>query len=510
MVEESATNSNSWLKLIYTYPLLVLSALFLLVVFFIFNHITGRSLWLDEALVANSLKVPFLKIYTQVIYSNQSILYLYVIKLWSLVFGESELALRSFSAFFAWLLVVLMYFSGKVFFKNKTVGFWAATLASTNYFLIWFGTQVRPYTFSTFLGLLSYFFFIKTLRQRCRKNFLFYVLSTVLSLYTHPWAFLVFFTQAVIAGFYFRDKPRLQLFLIQLLIIFLALPSLWIVFFLGQSNVTSWLKPPNLGVFWESLKYLSYGSGWVYLGLSLTAIFCLPFAKKLNTKTEIWLIPSLFLYFVLPLGLAWLVSQIRPAYAVGRYEIMVLPAFLLLLSRFWSSMTHRYMVVVAILVLMGFCYNSIEMDRKMIAGYQTNDRLLAQKLLKRIKPEDTVITTDLSWASMTYYFSRLPHIQSFLYLSYPQEISQEHPCWENIDAMVKKSSFYEREAVILAEKLKARGGVIWVLFKEGNPINELLIKELNKRFKLVSNEPLPSPRQPMWLDAVLIFKTSDK
>ena len=115
---------------------LVLSGLLLLAGFFIFDHITSRSLWLDEALVANSLKTPLLKIHTQVIYNNQSILYLYVIKLWSLGIGESEWSLRSFSALFAFLLIILMYFCGRELFKNKAAGLWSAGLAATNYFLI--------------------------------------------------------------------------------------------------------------------------------------------------------------------------------------------------------------------------------------------------------------------------------------------------------------------------------------------------------------------------------------
>lgn len=501
--------------------LFVIGGCLLMAGFFIFDHITDRCFWIDEALMANALSAPFFQIYRAGLVGGGEyypLFYIYTLKFWSLIFGDSELAIRCFSAFFGLVLIIFIYQAGRYIFRSKKVGFWAAFLASTNYFLIWFSTQGRQYTLAALLGLLSYYFFFKLIRLPKKLIYIFYVFFTLAGIYTHPWLSLIFASQ-LLALFCFRKDilNYLKIFLNQIIIILFSIPNALMVFHLGKIGATSWMNQVGISAFFESFKNLSFGSSWLYLIFSVIAlIFLLEQKAKLkekrvDIKQRKFINFNLGLYLLFPLVSALIISQFRPVYVVGRYEMVVLPAFILILANLFSKIKIRYILLLMISLLIIFAFKSVVNDRNYVYGLESNDKITADFLLGEIKNGDTIIATDLNWSIFYYYFSHLDKDKDkkFDLISFPQEIMNEHPGWQNLNKMIKEKSRYEKEAEELALKLKEQKEEkteIWVLYYSLNPINEILYKELEQNFSLVNVQKLPELRQPSWFDMILVFK----
>lgn len=491
--------SFSWLKFKYLIVLICL----ILAYFFIFDHIGARALWTDEALIANSLSVPFDGFYQEAVDSQHLLFYFFSLKSWSLIFNDSEFALRGFSALFGLLIILVIFFVAKDIFKSRKVAWLACFLASVNYFLIWFSTQARPYTLAAFLGLVSFWFFIKLIRDFKKPFFFFYILFTVLGIYTHPWLSLIFVSQVLTLILFY--KKDLKIFLGQLIILILSIPNFLILLTLSQSNSTNWIGQVGINDLLSSFKYFTFGSSWLYLIFGLiTLIFVLSKQKKISSERKL-INSALYLYLFFPLVSAFLISQFKLIYVVARYEMVLLPAFLLIVAYWFSQVKSKYFFYFLIPLFLIFTFKSVIDDRAYVNKFETNDRLTAQELILEIKENDVVIATDLSWTVFKYYFDHLTDREIDL-ISFPQEIMQEHPGWINREEMINQKEEYFGQAEDLVKRLKQKNiSSVWLLYRENNMIYEFLYQKLNQEFQLREVRPSPVFKQQSWVDLILVF-----
>lgn len=113
----------------------------------IFMNCVGRSLWLDEAMLAYSFSKRSLFTLTSGIFEwDQSapVLYLYLVKLLTLVFGNTEFVLRSFSIFSYVFVLFLSWFAAKRLFRIKYPILVSAFLANMN-FLLQYSNMFKQY-----------------------------------------------------------------------------------------------------------------------------------------------------------------------------------------------------------------------------------------------------------------------------------------------------------------------------------------------------------------------------
>lgn len=493
------------------YNFLFLVSCLIVAAVFIFDHIGVRSFWLDEAAVGNILRSPIGSLFTKSLTGGHPASYIFVLKLWSLFFGDGEVALRSFSAVCTLLTIVLLYRFSAEFFPRTAVKYWASFLAATNYFLIWHSSQAKGYPFIALFGLLSYYFLLKIILHRFGILLLAgYFAATVIGAYTHPWFFLIFGSQwlVLLLAKPFFTKFRTVLFC-QLSILIVSAPGWLGLISVTGKGASDWIPRTNLGILGESLGFVAQNLFWGYL---LAAAVSGYFMIKLKNRLQINIFPlwSLIFYLFFPLLAAVFISQFIPAYVADRYEIMILPAFFLLLGILLSHINSKNLsFAIGGLIILG-AIGAVNSDRDQaisLASY--DDRKAAVRLWEKVKDGDTIITTDLSYAPFDYYFYHLNQNQqkSFALISFPQEIS-EHPAWKSLPKMLSRQKNYQNEAKNLAEKLK--GGddkTIWVVFNSSNPLDKFLYDELKSNFELISSEPLPPVHQPLWFDSILAFQS---
>jgi 4-amino-4-deoxy-L-arabinose transferase-like glycosyltransferase len=158
-----------------------------------FYRLDGQSLWADEgnsvALAGRSLA----GITYGAAYDIHPPLYYYLLHFWIQPFDSSEFAVRSLSAVIGILLVCLTFLLGRRLF-DSWVGLVAAFLSAISPFQVYYSQEARMYILLAALSALSIYFFLRFMEAEAadtgRQQSLslwagFYILATVLALYTH-------------------------------------------------------------------------------------------------------------------------------------------------------------------------------------------------------------------------------------------------------------------------------------------------------------------------------------
>lgn len=113
----------------------------------IFMNTLGRSLWLDEAYLVSSLKNRTLLNLTSTpldYIQSAPVIYLYIVKILMMLFGESEAVLRLFSIFSYALTIFLSYYASKKVFDCKYPLLCGAFVANID-FLLKYSNVFKPY-----------------------------------------------------------------------------------------------------------------------------------------------------------------------------------------------------------------------------------------------------------------------------------------------------------------------------------------------------------------------------
>lgn len=128
-------------------------------------HNTDISLWHDEAFSALYIKYPWSEMMYRIGLDVHPPLYYIALRLWHYIFGDSLLALRSFSVLFGVGIIPLSYLFVKETFQNHKAALWTALLIAVNPFQIQYVTEVRMYTFGAFFALLAAYLLVKALKS---------------------------------------------------------------------------------------------------------------------------------------------------------------------------------------------------------------------------------------------------------------------------------------------------------------------------------------------------------
>jgi uncharacterized membrane protein len=137
---------------------------------------------------------------TQIMHEGHPPLYFVLLKLWSYLFGSSEVALRSFSLCCGLIsfLVLFNLFRRKA---EQTYTAWAVlVMLIFNPFLFYFFTEARMYAFAFLLATFSFRYWLVYQKERKLKShaFLYFCLSSIGLLYTHYYGIFFLSTLAFV------------------------------------------------------------------------------------------------------------------------------------------------------------------------------------------------------------------------------------------------------------------------------------------------------------------------
>ena len=266
--------------------------------------------------------------------------------------GKTEFIFRLPFAFSGILTVFVAYKFGSLLFTKKE-GLITAFLLAISPFHIIYSRDARMYSLFTLFSLLSYLFFYIAVKKNKWSHWLFYSLSTSLSLYTHYFTLFLILSQ-IAAIFTFKNffssedlnfknifNSRIFHFLLSLcLIVLLFVP--WAPYFIRQLTISQIFIPSaSLGniILWvldETFRWLGAGSGTgLFFFLLLFAFGIFTSIRKFNEQTFFLLLVfflSLLSSIVLVITVQWLFQP--------RYILFILPFYLILVARGISETTN--------------------------------------------------------------------------------------------------------------------------------------------------------------------------
>ncbi|MDB2463805.1 glycosyltransferase family 39 protein [Flavobacteriaceae bacterium] len=124
---------------------------------------------------------------TQILHEGHPPLYFVLLKLWSYIFGSSELGLRSFSLCCGLLSFLVFFTLFRTKSTNKYTAWGVLLMLIFNPFLFYFFTEARMYALSFLLAALSFRYWLcfQENKKVKSKEFLYFCLSAIALLYTH-------------------------------------------------------------------------------------------------------------------------------------------------------------------------------------------------------------------------------------------------------------------------------------------------------------------------------------
>ena len=153
-----------------------------------FHQLTRQSLWSDEGNSVALARRGFVEIARRTAFDIHPPLYYWLLKLWTAVFGESELALRSLSVILGIGLVYLIWQLGRRLFGPRAALI-AAFLAALSPLQIYYAQEARMYMLLAFLSALTVLLAILVLDNSGPGSMslisLSYIVTVTAGLYTH-------------------------------------------------------------------------------------------------------------------------------------------------------------------------------------------------------------------------------------------------------------------------------------------------------------------------------------
>jgi uncharacterized membrane protein len=311
----------------------------------------NQSMWLDEAISANVVKLPVGQIV-----NNFSVgdfhppFYYWFLSFWVKIFGNTVIAMRLSSILFSVITIFGIYKIGEKLGKpagrqaGKKVALWAAWFTAINPLLIYYGQELRMYMMTTMWLVWAVYYWIKIINSstKLKVNWKNWILFNSFCLL----AFVTFYASAFLIGammLYFLFKKEWQNFVKSSLGIVLAVIVISPLL-LGQlkmsnealNEVVNWglvLGKVNLkNLLLVPLKFSIgrvswYPKNFYYLTAGLWTVFVWLIALK-NSKKEaklVWLM-------IIPLVLGIIFSFKSPMIQYFRFLYLV-PILALVLAK---------------------------------------------------------------------------------------------------------------------------------------------------------------------------------
>jgi len=341
--------------------------------------------WIDEGLSVGIAGHPLSEIPGVLRRDGSPPLYYLLLHGWMQLFGDTEAATHALSVVFAVLVVPAAFWAGRSLFGPRA-GWMAAVLAATNTYFTYYAQETRMYALVGLLGLLVAATFLHAFTRRERRYLAPFALALTAMVYTHNWAlFLAMGTVVAFAVLWWTGGRERALLRDGVLaygaVALLFAPWLPTLAFQAAHTGAPWAERPGVDA-------LLSGVG-IILGGSATAIALLLVAGNgIADALRARLRPALGLLVLTGSAvlLAWLASQVSPAWANRYFAAFVGP--LLLLAAVGLSRAGR-LGVIALVVVFAFWLDPRvgELESK------SNARSVAASVQTFVTAGDLVVST---------------------------------------------------------------------------------------------------------------------
>jgi mannosyltransferase len=329
-------------------------------------------------------------------------LYYMLLHVWMQIFGSSGIETHAMSDLFSMIAIPVGMWAGWSLWGRRA-GLYAAVLFATSSFLTYYGQETRMYSLMALLGIMAAAGFIHVFVYRRRRYLFLFAVALALMLYTHAWG-LFFWAGSIIAlvPVWFTTDDRRGL-VRDAAIAFVGAGVLflpWLPNFIYQATHTGapWDSAPRFGAPVQLSRDLLGGDRITAVlvlgaGIGLAAYF----TRKYRRTPEATAMFTMMTMVVGTLALAWLASQVTPAW-VSRYFAPILGPMLLLaalgLSR--AGVAGPLAIILSVLFLVN--------PASYIPKYKSDLRDVGGEMASLLHPGDLVISGQPDQIAVTWYY----------------------------------------------------------------------------------------------------------
>ncbi len=372
--------------------------------YFRIYKIDVKSFWIDEGVSAAFTRLGWYDL-ARILWrreANMSLYYL-LLRAWTQL-GDSVAWIRGLSALFSLATVPVLYALGRRLF-GTVAAFAAALLLAVNAYAVRYAQEARSYSLATLLVTLATFLLVRAVAGGRRRDWTWYILSSVLAVYAHFFAVLVVVAHGVaMRAFHVTPKaiegasrsPSREFTRAGRLIGLWTLP-LWLFIGTTGAGPIKWIARPGwaeLRTFFEQLS--GHGSGplfWLYFAGVVLAVIAGVRAWR-SSPGQGWPYGLLLSWFAVPLIITLAVSMLRPVF-LPRYLIVCLPALVLLVAVGLTSFRNRWMAAPVLALVLWFAVQGSRAYYRQDFDIGRQDfKQLTTYLLDHDQPGDAVVFYD--------------------------------------------------------------------------------------------------------------------
>jgi 4-amino-4-deoxy-L-arabinose transferase-like glycosyltransferase len=364
----------------------------------------GGQFWMDEALSVGISSHSLSAIPGVLRHDGSPPAYYLLLHVWMRIFGSSESATHAMSLMLGLSTIPIGMWAAWTLFGRRA-GLMAAVLFAFSAFLTDYAQETRMYELMAVLGLLATVGFVQGFVNRRRRYLILFSVSQALMLYTHAWGIFFGAGAAIALIPIYRAVPgdERRVLLRDAVLAFVGAGILflpWLPNFVYQATHTAapWDSSPRFGAPVQLSRNL-LGGDRVTVALLIAAIIGLAdlLGRSLRRTREATTMWVLIVLPVATLALAWLASQITPAW-VARYFAPVLGPILLLAA--FGCSRARIVGVVAVAASVVFLYNPASYTPE----YKSDVRDIAGEMAPLLHQGDLVIVGQPEQVPLTWYY----------------------------------------------------------------------------------------------------------
>ncbi|MDB5231299.1 MAG: hypothetical protein JWN76_2104 [Chitinophagaceae bacterium] len=385
-------------------------------------YLNFQSLWLDELHTMNeaSPRISWKELFAYLKCCDQHPPFAFIIERISFtLFGHNAFAARLPSALAGTASVGAMYLLAKEI-GGRQLGLMAALICSLNPYNIEYSQEARDYIFAFLFSALSYCYFIRLIKLPSRKMAIQYGLFSALLVYSHYYGLFVLASQVFLAVIFLlqeKGKERTTLFKFFLIsasiVTVLYLP--WIPYFIEQLKIKSFWITAVPSSFLQDYFFEYFGKVESIKPLLLLLVFfyvahVLLYAKKEDGPLKRNTLPFSFLLLLSWIFVSLLIPYLRSLLVVSmlypRYGIIVLPAFILLITYAFQLIRYpllRYCLLTLFLVLTLADFLFVRKYYSSVSKSQFRE--MTSYVIKENK-ENYPIVNNKTWWQQSYYLEK--------------------------------------------------------------------------------------------------------
>jgi hypothetical protein len=455
-----------------------------------------HDLSIDEPFTALAVASPSLGL--TLVHDNAPLFY-GLLRAWARVFGDSAVALRAMS---------IAAFGGAIVFSAAAARRAASSRAAVLTALLVGGSvpfglipadTARPYALAACCAALTLWMAMRageTAAPPLRAGAPL-AAAHLLGLFTHPMFLFVsflFVSAASTAAAVVAARRRWLLAAAPAIAIGVYLLAWWRVLALTAAlPARTWMGRPTIADLVTGVMVWGDHATLVLGGLTAALLFVRPLPKAVESA-----LAYTATIVVLMLGAAFAVSHVTPVYSPTRTPVFVLPAVSLVCGIAIAELAPRWIAAAAAIVIVASAARYTVHTARQPDPFPTRASVAA--VAARAACGDTVVTTGLSFAPVSYY-APAAHLPACVTVTpFPEDVA-EHAGW--LDLSPAAVSVLPKAAASRVARLP-RSGTVW-LFEQREGVGAVASSALERELSTHRRASETLPLTGSFFDQVKVF-----